>query len=361
MQAMRDNPSIPAWSVDQLDSPQPPATEAPCFDTALGAWVLSRHADILAAFRSAGLFPAGPDSGKPAVQSSESDHLKMRTETAEALASSRLNAWRTALQREAEAAAETLPVDTPVDLLAAYARPLCLSHAAVVTGVTRHLAQQLCAEARAVSAASAEPYDATLRPGAGAANEELCRYFHSGPESLRDSGFVALSQTMPCLLGNAWYALIEHSDQWALLHRNPELMDNAIEELLRYAGLVRILSRAAAEDLDLNGAHIRKGDRVILRIVAGNRDPERFTNPNDLTLARRDAGHLTLGAGSHACVGASLIRMVMAAVTRPLLQRFASATFTSPVAWQGGSGFRSPQALPVALSRNGGQSHATAN
>jgi cytochrome P450 len=354
---MRDNPSIPAWGVDQLDSPHPPAAEAPYFDTDLSAWVLSRHADILAAFRSSYLFPASPDTTKPALQSSESDHVKMRSETAEALSSSRLNAWRNVLVREAEAAADALPVHAPVDLLAAYARPLCLSLAAAITGITRHLARQLCDDARDVSAASSEPFDPNLRPKANAANEELHRYFHAGPESLRDSGFVALSQTMPCLLGNAWYALIQHSQQWGWLHRNPELMDNAIEELLRYAGLVRILTRAASEDFDLNGARVRKGDRIILRIIAGNRDEERFEQANELNLTRRDGGHFALGAGPHACVGASLIRMVMATITRPLLQRFASVQFIQPVAWHGGSGFRSPQALYVSLSRNGGQSH----
>jgi len=182
------------------------------------------------------------------------------------------------------------------------------------------------------------------------ANEVLKPHFHSGPESLRDSGFVALSQTMPALLGNAWYALMQNPNAWTLLHQQPELMDQAIEELLRYAGLVRILSRAAEEDIDFNGTAIRKGERIILRIIAGNRDPERFSHPSQIDLLRRDAGHLSLGSGSHACVGASLIRMTMATITRPLLQRFASAAPAQPVDWQGGSGFRFPRALWVKLS-----------
>jgi len=366
---MQDKSPIPAWTVDQLEqldqlnepnSLLPPASDAPYFDLDLGAWVLSRHADILAAFRSSSLFPASADATRAASQPTPLDHMKMRSETADALAPSQLHAWRHVLVYEAAVAADTLPDDAPIDLLSAYAQPLCLSFAAAVTGITNHLAQQLVGAARHVSAASAEPYDQSLRQPADAASEQLRRYFPDGPQSLRDSGFVALSQTMPCLLGNAWYALIRHAGQWELLHRHPELMDNAIEELLRYAGLVRILSRAASENLDLNGARIRKGDRIILRIIAGNHDPARFEQPHNLNLIRRDGGHLTLGAGPHACVGASLIRMVMAAITRPLLQRFASAELKQPVAWKGGSGFRSPQALTVALSSAGGQLHATA-
>ena len=362
MQAEREVPSIPAWSADQLDSSVPPEPEAPYFDTALNAWVLSRHADILAAFRSSSLFPASSDSTKPVQPSAEADHLQMRSETKEALPPSRLNAWRDELLPQAESLAETLPVsavtDEPVDLLEAYARPLCLTLAAMVTEISRDVAQKLCERARRVSAASAEPYDPGLRPVSELAEEELRGCFPSGPESLRASGFVALSQTMPCLLGNAWYALIQHPEEWGLLHREPALLDQGVEELLRYAGLVRILGRAATADVHLNGVVIRQGDRVILRIIAGNHDPERFSQQNGIDCTRRDAGHLTLGAGPHACVGASLIRMAATTITGPLLRRFALATPSAPVEWQGGSGFRSPRALWVRLTGNGGRLHA---
>ena len=77
-------------------------------------------------------------------------------------------------------------------------------------------------------------------------------------------------------LGNAWYALLQHPEQWRLLHEHPELTEQAVEELLRYAGLTRLIAREATEDLDIHGSVIRKGQRIILRIVAGNRDPQRF-------------------------------------------------------------------------------------
>jgi cytochrome P450 len=353
MPAERENPSIPAvpaWAVDQLDSAMPPEPEAPYFDSNLNAWVLSRHADILAAFRASSLFPASSNSTKPAQPMPACDHLKMRAETMEALPAAQINAWRKELLPEAEALAASLPVETPVELLEAYARPLCLSLAATVTGISLDLAHQLFETAAMVSAAAAEPFDPEAHRMADLADEELKPHFHSGPESLRDSSFVALSQTMPCLLGNAWYALTQHPEAWKLLHRQPELMEQAVEELMRFAGLVRILGRAAEAEIDLNGTVIRKGERIILRIFAGNRDPERFAHPNEIDFTRRDAGNLTLGAGSHACVGASLIRMVSAAITRPLVGRFALATPVSPVEWLGGSGFRFPRALWVSLS-----------
>jgi len=343
-------PAVPAWGVDQLDSALPPEPEAPYFDPNLNAWVLSRHADILAAFRASSLFPASSNSTKPAQPMPACDHLKMRAETTEALPAARINAWRKELLPEAEALAASLPVETPVELLEAYARPLCLSLAATVTGISLDLAHQLYETAAKVSATAAEPFDLEAHRIADLADEELKPHFHTGPESLRDSSFVALSQTMPCILGNAWYALTQHPEAWKLLHGRPELIDHAVEELLRYAGLVRILGRMAQADIDLNGTTIRKGQRIILRILAGNRDPERFSNPNQVEIARRDGGHLSLGAGGHACVGASLIRMAAATVTGPLVRRFALAAPAQPVEWQGGSGFRSPAALWVSLS-----------
>jgi cytochrome P450 len=152
------------------------------------------------------------------------------------------------------------------------------------------------------------------------------------------------------LLGNAWFALVQHPLEWSLLHQQPELTEQAIEELLRYAGLARTLFRTATADLDLNGFSIRKGERIILRIVAANRDPERFSDPHRVDITRRDGGHFTLGAGPHSCVGAGLIRMAATTITHPLMRRFRSASLALPVRWQGGSGFRSPSSLWVSVS-----------
>jgi cytochrome P450 len=349
MPAKRDNPFVPAWSQDQLDSHCPPEMEAPYFDDHLRAWVLSRHADILAAFRDSSLSLAGPNDQNGGEPSAESERLKMRWETMEALSPSQLRAWRQRIIPEVDALINSLPTEEPVDLMDGYARPLCLSLAAMVTGISRDAAKCLCEIARRVSARAAEPNDPEVRLSSKAANATLRGCFHSGPEPLRDSGFVALSQTLPCLLGNAWFALVQHPQEWTLLHQQPELTEQAIEELLRYAGLARTLFRTATADLDLNGFSIRKGERVILRIVAANRDPERFSDPHRVDITRRDGGHFTLGAGPHSCVGAGLIRMAATTITHPLLRRFRSASLALPVRWQGGSGFRSPSSLWVSF------------
>jgi hypothetical protein len=349
MHAKREEPSRPGWSGDRLDAAFPPEIEAPYFDEILDAWVLSRHADTLAAFRCPGLSPIGPRSKKRSEPPDERSRLKMREETLDALRPAQLQAWRERLMVEIDSFVDGLPGDQPVDIVGMYARPLCLMLAAMVTDIDLSDAKRLDKKAQEVSAAAAEPYDPALNSGAKSANAELRSCFHSRAESLRESGFVALSQTLPCLLGNAWFALLQYPQEWHLLHQQPELIGQATEELLRYAGLARILFRMATDDVDLNGSLIHKDERVILRMLAANRDPERFVNANQVDITRRDAGHLTLGAGPHSCVGASLVRMGVAAITHPLLKRFAGADLTRPVDWSGGSGFRSPGGLWVRL------------
>ena len=170
-------------------------------------------------------------------------------------------------------------------------------------------------------------------------------------EPLRESGFVALSQTMPCILGNAWFALMRFSQQWSLLHRQPELMEQAIEELLRYAGLVRILSRTATTDIDLNGAFIRSGrtrrpEDQLRQTATPSASPIRTKS---ISRAAMRGISLWVRVLTHVCA-ANLIRLAAIAITRPLVQRFASANLSLPVDWQGGSGFRSPKSLWVHLT-----------
>jgi cytochrome P450 len=350
MHAQRDEPSKPSWCHDRLDSVLPPEIEAPYFDEILDAWILSRYADILTAFRSPSLSPASFNRPTSSDTTNDESPLKMRQETLDALSPTPLRAWREKLAPEAYALADSLPLDQAVDLMAAYARPLCLSLAAMVTEIELPDARGLCEKARQISAAAAEPTDPALDSLANSASAELESHFHSAIMTLRAPGFVALSQTMPCILGNAWFALLQHPLQWTLLRQQPALIEQALEELLRYAGLVRFLCRVATDDVDINGSFIRKGERMILRIVAANRDPERFMQPDQVDVMRRGGGHLALGSGPHSCVGASLIRMAAVTISQPLLKRFSSAKIAQTVDWRGGSCFRAPSSLWVLLS-----------
>jgi cytochrome P450 len=339
----------PAWSQDLLDSSEPPEVQPPLFDATLGAWVLTRRSDIVAALRTSTLAMTGFDSAMPETLPDEGARKSILAETLDALSPTQLQQWREWLAPQVEALISKLPQERPVDVLEEYAMPLCLLLAARATGISTDEGRRLMPDAREVSAAAADPGDSALKARAKVADTTLRGHFSTGPVTLRDSGFVALSQTVPCLLGNAWFALIQHPDQWWLLHNEPALIDQAVEELLRYAGLVRVLFRVATADIDLDGLQLRKGTRLILRIIAGNRDQAHFEDPNTLNIARRGSGHLSLGMGPHACAGANLIRMAMKQITLPLVTRFKTATLAEPVEWQGGWVFRSPRSLWVHL------------
>src|SRR6201996_3324625 len=126
MHTRRDNPSIPAWREDQLDSLSVPELEAPYFDDALKAWVLSRYADILAAFYSSSLSPASPASdhdSQPSGEGAECERaegerarLKMRAEAMASLSPAQLRAWRDQFAPAARALAGSLPLGEPVSL-----------------------------------------------------------------------------------------------------------------------------------------------------------------------------------------------------------------------------------------------------
>jgi cytochrome P450 len=350
MATKQDNRLNPAWSCDQLDSNDSSAIKAAYFDSDLHAWVLSRHADLVAAFQDFTLIPGRRDLADFSRESEEETRFKAREEVRDALCPARMHAWREQLLAQSDALCRQLPVEEPVDLMDAYARPLCLDFAALVTGISQQEARRLEGLAQIVSAATADPDDPDLHEQAKDASRTLRTHFGVGPESLRDSGFVAISQSLVRIVSAAWFALIQSPDQWVQLHSFPQSIDQAIEELLRYAGIIQTLWRTATEDTNLNGVAIRKGDQLLLRVFAGSHDPARFEDPGKLDCSRRDRHHFVFGAGGHACVAANLNRMVVVAITIPLLTRFVSAQFVRPVEWHGGSVMRSPASLWVVLS-----------
>lgn len=321
------------------------------FDESLQAWVLSRYTDVTAAFQCPGLWPA------PAVREAPSPpdkdrHEAMRAETRAALSVAQLTAWREHLSAAAAARVRGLPVERPVDLARSYVRPLCVLLAAMVTQIDAADARHLRKIAEPVSASAAEPYDDALKEPARAATAKLRSWFHSGAELLRDSGFVALAHTLPSLLLNAWFELLQDPEQWGILHREPKLIEGSVEELLRCASLPAILFRRAVEEVEVNGVRIGRGQRVVLRVKDANRDPARFRHPHQIDVRRRGARHLALGAGPHSCVGAGLIRMAAVVTTRALVEQFAAATQQKAVRWRGGSAFRWPRSLWVVLHEN---------
>jgi cytochrome P450 len=267
-----------------------------------------------------------------------------------ALSSPTLYAWGSEAAAYARELLSELQTRSYGDLVGQYAQPLCRQIAFTITKPCSSDQNLLLELAAQVSAAAAEPYDRNLAARGKVASSALQRYFPEGPpDSLRESGFVAISQTLARLMARCWLALLQNPLEWRRLHLDPPLISIAVEELLRYAGLTQLLFRMAAEDVNLNGISIRKGERLVLIITAANRDPEKFDNASSLNTAAQRGGQLTLGLGGHSCVGAPLLRMLLITATQPLIERFPSARVVGDIEWGGGSGFCFPKSLNVSF------------
>lgn len=175
------------------------------------------------------------------------------------------------------------------------------------------------------------------------------------PDELRDQVillFVAGHETTVNLIGNGTLALLRNPDQRALLGAEPELIGNAIEELLRFDSPVQFTRRIVMEPLEIDGHQLEPGSFVFTILGAANHDPEHFGAAADsLDLTRRDAPHhISFGGGIHHCLGAVLARAEARVAIGSITQRFpAMQLATDTPAWNGRVVLRGLDALPVSL------------
>ncbi len=129
-------------------------------------------------------------------------------------------------------------------------------------------------------------------------------------------------ETTTSLLGNAIKALLDHPEQFARLRAEPEMIDSAVEEFLRFDGPAAAAARVVAVGHELAGQQLKQGDRVFAMLNAANRDPRRFERPHDLDLARTPNRHIAFGLGPHFCLGAPLARLEAKVCVGMLVERF---------------------------------------
>ncbi|MEK5428716.1 cytochrome P450 family protein [Cytobacillus sp. FSL R7-0680] len=142
---------------------------------------------------------------------------------------------------------------------------------------------------------------------------------------------VAGHETTVNLIANGLLALLSHPDQLQLLKENPDLMPQAIEELLRYNGPVEFSTdRWASESFTFMGQEIAQGDHVIVSLASADHDPQVFSNPEQLDITREKSPHIAFGKGIHYCLGAPLARLEGDIALRILLQIFPKVSLAVP-------------------------------
>jgi cytochrome P450 len=120
------------------------------------------------------------------------------------------------------------------------------------------------------------------------------------------------------MIANGLYLLMTHPAQAQRLSGAPELIETAVEEVLRYESPIPMASRLAQADLTLPGAAVRAGDSVIMHLAGANRDPAMFAHAATFDVTRTTNRHLAFGRGPHFCLGAPLARVEAAVVFREL-------------------------------------------
>ena len=323
---------------------------SPYFDEARGAWVLTRFRDVTAALREPALWPIAARGEDQSVTRDDVGRLKLRGPAQDALSADAVAEWEAQVEPLAGRILEALPQDRQVDLLAEFALPWCFEFALRVLNPRADLRERLWALGAEVFAATGAPDDSPLRPRAAAATAELDKLFAAGPMPMGEPTFIAISQTTPRLLANIWLALLEHPAETARLRAEPELWPGAIEELLRFGGIVRRIWRQAKGPVTIGDATLAGGDRAMLMLASANRDPEQFPDPDRLDVARRGVTHVALGAGRNFCVGGVVIRTAIAVSTRALLERFPAAQLRGTPELRAGSGYAFPASLPVVFT-----------
>ncbi|MFE5867705.1 cytochrome P450 [Streptomyces roseifaciens] len=203
-----------------------------------------------------------------------------------------------------------------------------------------------------IAAKRREPGDDLMSALISTADEDGDRL---SPEELLGTAWLLLvagHETTVNLISNGVLALLQHPGQLAALRADPGLLDNAVEEMLRYDGPLETPTyRFTTEPLEIGGTLISGGGELVLPVLAdADRDPARFPDAARFDIRRDARGHVAFGHGIHYCLGAPLARLEARAAIGSLLERcpdLALDAHPDSLTWREGLLIRGPHRLPV--------------
>jgi len=303
------------------------------------------------------------------------DHTRMRKLVVRAFSARRVDALRPRIAERAEGLLDQMAAASgPVDLVKGYAFPLPVGVICDLLGVPESDSQTFGGMiSRLIGAAGGQqaldaitelkdfmtakleekrhhPADDVLTGMVEAAREEGLL----SPEELPAMALQLLTaghETSIYLISGGTLRLLQHPDQLALVQKDPSLLGNAVDELLRFdPPPVPGVFRYAAEEVTVGGTTIPKGSLVILSVAAANRDRSRFADPDSLDVTRPDIDHMAFGHGIHYCLGARLAKMEGEIALGSLFQRFPDLRLAIPfeeVRWKPLNFLRGLVELPV--------------
>lgn len=368
------------------------------WDPYLHSWVVTRYADVitvlhdfsaartptpeqLSAIGLSKLTPLARVMVKQMLFLDPPSHSRIRGLAACAFTPARVAALRNRIQQLADELLDAVAPNGRMDVLADLAEPL----PAIVTSELFGVSTEFALELKVWSAKFAEmlgnfQHNPDRIPSMLDTIENLTEFFRKAVEEQKKKpcpglvhSFVKAElegdrlteeeiianciitlvgglETTTNLIGNGVLTLLRHPDEMQRLRSDASLIVPAVEELLRFESPSQHTARLAPADVTLGGASIRRRQAVIAVMGAGNRDPERFPDPNRLDLARQDNRHLAFGWAAHFCFGAPLARLEGQIALATLLNRFPNLTLEGkPIVWRENLGLRGLNGLHVTL------------
>ncbi|GGK89755.1 cytochrome P450 [Planomonospora parontospora subsp. parontospora] len=289
------------------------------------------------------------------------DHIRLRRLVSRAFTARRVAELRPRVAEIAEDLLDRLPgaaEDGVADLMEHFAYPLPITVICELVGIPEEDRPRWREWGAALFAPDPAGFGAVLRDMVGHIEELIVRrraapgddlltglvHVHDEDgDRLGDAELVTMvltlvlagHETTAHLIGNGTAALLAHPGQLALLRREPELMPRAVHELMRWCGPVHLTrTRYAAEDVEIGGMTVRRGEAVVAVLAGANRDPRVFDDPDRLDITREPDGrredHVGFGHGLHYCLGAALARQEGEVALAALLRRFPHLALAVP-------------------------------
>lgn len=321
------------------------------------------------------------------VRSDEPDHRRSRLAVQRAFTPGAVSVLRVATSESAARLLDAVEPAQPFEAMAGFADPLPVDFVIALLGIPEDRVRRYRDASLAVQAARAHSHrDPVLasqaQRGEGVIFEELEQLItdrRGTPGSLLDvlvqpatgaeptaSGELALAlepdervkmaydiavsgnNSTAFFLGNALHALATHPDQYARLRDRPDLVRNAVDEVLRYDGPTQEVMRFVTQDTELAGQHLRRGQAVLVMVGAAGRDPQEFPDPERFDVERRAPTHLNFGRGIHFCLGMPSVRLLGEVMLEALLARFDTLEVARRgVEWGGTLPLRGPRYLKL--------------
>ncbi|MFT4677858.1 MAG: cytochrome P450 [Patiriisocius sp.] len=323
-------------------------------DETSGHWVLTRHDDVRAILKNSAHFSSQAMGNQgtvlPLLTDDPPRHTQLRGLVNKAFTVRMLKSIEPEMQRIAKQLVAKIEAGASIDIVTALTTPLPVAVISQMMGIPSDRAEDFKRWSDALTG--------TL---AGSSMEEreqeimeMAGYFHSliadrrenpgddlvsavvnaeiDGERLEDGdivGFnilllIAGNETTTNLLGNLLNILVDRPALFTELAENPDKIDAAIEESLRFDGPVQFLMRKVTETTELHGQKIAVGDVVQVVMGSANRDQRAYEQPDEFLLTRAKNHHHTFGFGIHFCIGAPLARLEAKIAMRTLLFRFTS-------------------------------------